>query len=42
MKISKAYQSIRKTWGELNPVTRVVKDKKRYDRNVEKRKNHED
>jgi hypothetical protein len=25
-------KSVRKTWGELNPVTRVVKDKKKYTR----------
>lgn len=23
---------VRKTWGELNPVTRVVPNKKKYDR----------
>jgi len=42
MKVTKAYKSVRRTWGELNPVTRVVSSKKKYDRNKEKRNTYED
>jgi hypothetical protein len=30
-------KSVRHTWGELNPVTRVVPNKKKYNRAKEKR-----
>ncbi len=30
------YRSRRRDWGELSPVTRVVPDGKKYDRNKEK------
>ena len=32
MKVTKAYKSVRKTWGEMSPVTRVVNSKKGYRR----------
>jgi hypothetical protein len=32
MKVTKAYKSVRRSWGELNPVTRVVKSKAVYRR----------
>lgn len=31
-------QSIRKSWGDFNPVTRVVEDKTKYNRRKEKEK----
>ena len=34
------YSSLRGTWGELNPVTRKVKNGKAYDRNKIKRENY--
>jgi len=35
------YNSLRGTWGELNPVTRKPKNPKAYDRAKQKRKNYE-
>lgn len=32
------YQTIRKDWGEVNPVERVVESKKKYNRNKDKTK----
>lgn len=32
------YQSIRKDWGNINPVTRVVKDKTKYTRKEKHKK----
>ena len=40
MKVTKAYKSVRKTWGELNPVTRVVNSKKGYSRKEKFKNNH--
>lgn len=34
-----ALHSIRKDWGEFNPVTRIMPDKTKYNRNREKNKN---
>ena len=43
MKVTKAYKSVRKTWGELNPTTRVVDSKKGYRRHEKfKNNNRED
>ena len=40
MKINKheVYKSVRKTWGELSPVTRRLESRKRYNRNEKHRK----
>lgn len=35
------YSSLRNTWGELNPVTRKVKNGKAYDRAKAKRESYE-
>lgn len=32
MKINRAYKSIRKTWGEVSPVTKIIGSKKQYRR----------
>lgn len=34
----KAFKSIRKTWGELNPITRVIKDKTKFTRKTKFKK----
>ena len=36
------WQSIRKDWGEINPVTRIVQDKTKYKRNRDKKITKED
>ena len=40
MKINKqeVYKSVRRTWGELSPVTRRLESRKRYNRNEKHRK----
>jgi hypothetical protein len=40
MKVTKAYKSVRKTWGELNPMTRVVNSKKNYSRKEKFKNSH--
>jgi hypothetical protein len=37
MKLPKKGKGVRKNWGVLNPVTKVVESEKKYDRNREKR-----
>ena len=41
IKNNEIYKSVRKSWGELNPITRIVKDKTKYNRK-EKFRNKED
>lgn len=36
------YQSIRKDWGDINPVTRVVRDKTKYTRKEKHKRSYED
>lgn len=38
MKVNKSYKSVRKTWGELNPITRIIESEKGYNRRKEKAK----
>jgi hypothetical protein len=33
MKFNRNQVKIRKTWGDMSPITRVVKDKSKYNRN---------
>ena len=37
MKLPKKGAKVRKSWGVLNPTTKVVESDKKYDRNREKR-----
>jgi len=37
MKLPKKEVKIRKTWGNLNPITKVIATEKKYNRNKEKR-----
>ena len=36
------YQSIRRDWGEINPVTKVIPNKKKYNRKHKHKKNYKD
>ena len=36
------YQSIRRDWGNINPVTKVIPNKKKYRRKDKHKKNYKD
>ena len=36
------YQSIRRDWGNVNPVTKVISNKKKYRRKDKHKKNYKD
>lgn len=42
MKLPKKEVKTRKSWGNLNPVTKVVESEKKYDRSKEKKKFRKD
>jgi hypothetical protein len=42
MKVTKAYKSVRRSWGQINPITRVVQSKKEYKRKSKFKNNSED
>jgi len=42
MKVTKAMKSVRKTWGEISPITKVIPSKKnRYSRKMKHRRDFE-
>lgn len=40
--IYEIYQEIRRDWGQINPSTKVFKDKKKYNRKEKHKKNFEE